>query len=154
MTLRRYLLTTILPVLVLLLVLAGVVFAQDAGVAASVPPDPAVDLGGFFSELYHGVRSGNWLVVGALALSGITYVVRKLLAPRVEWFKTDEGGVTLVFGTSLLLGLANALWVHAAFDLKFVGAVLLTAVTAAGGYSAVKRVGGKLLSWIIGKFKG
>ncbi len=125
----------------------------DAGSTAPIP-DVTSDPGGFLGELYSGVRSGNWLIVGALLLSALTLIARKVLGPTVPWFKTDTGGVVLVFGTSLILGLANALWVHAPIDLKFLGAVLMTAVTAAGGYSAVKRVLGSLVVWAIGKVKG
>jgi hypothetical protein len=119
----------------------------------STLPDAEKDPAGFFVDLYNGIRSGNWLVVGALILSGLTLLARKLLVPVVPWLKTDEEGVALVFGTSLVLGLANALWVKAPVDLKFLGAVFVTAVTAAGGYSAVKRVGSKLVVWLIGKIK-
>jgi hypothetical protein len=122
--------------------------AAGSGSAASSPaapatPDPETNPAGFLEDSYNAVRSGNWIHFAALLLIGLTWLARKPWAlGRWAFFKTDRGGVAMAFGLSILGGLGTALAALGKFptDLATYKAIAMTAVTAMGGYVALKRL--------------
>lgn len=139
---------TVAEVLILtLIVTALLMMFYRIGVASAdtVPPTPDLekDPGGFLEQVFRAARSGDWTMVTALALIGSVWVARKPWAlGRVGFFKTDRGGVAMVLGLSVVGGLANAIIALGKFptDMLTYKTILLTAVTAMGGYVALKRL--------------
>ncbi len=82
-------------------------------------------------------------MVTALALIGCVWVARKPWAlGKIKFFQTDRGGVIMVLGLSIIGGLANAIIALGKFptDVMTYKAILQTAITAIGGYVALKRI--------------
>ena len=127
--------------------------ANDMPVAAAVDPGPTPhwaqnepaqavtdDPTGFALDLYRAVRAKDyWYAVG-LFLCLLTWGFRSLLKPRVPWFATDRGGVAALAITSLLSAFALALLARQVPGWTMIGACLLGAFTAAGGWVAFKRL--------------
>jgi hypothetical protein len=97
----------------------------------------------FLMETFKAVQSGNWTAVTAMVLIGIVWLARKPWAlGRVAFFKTDRGGVIMALGLALVGGLGHAIAAAGKFpsDLATYKAIGMTAVTAMGGYVALKRL--------------
>lgn len=89
------------------------------------------------AELVKNVRSGNW----RLAASGVLALLMLGLMrfrDKIGWFGTDRGGSALVMILSLGGGLSTSLATGQPINLQFFGAVIGSALTAAGGYHWLK----------------
>lgn len=144
---RRVAITVAELLVLTLIVTLGLMLFYQIGVASADPvaavPDLDKDPGGFLEQAFQATRSGDWTMVTALALIGCVWVARKPWAlGKVAFFKTDRGGVAMVLGLSIVGGLANAIIALGKFptDMLTYKAILQTAVTAIGGYVALKRI--------------
>jgi len=110
-------------------------WAQDDP-ALVVTDDPT----GFALDLYRAVRGKDYWYATGLFLCLLTWAFRVLLTPRVPWFGTDRGGIASLAITSLLAAFALALLARQVPGWTMIGACLLGAFTAAGGWVAFKRL--------------
>ena len=102
-------------------------------------PNPE-DVGGFVASLAEAVASKNWALVAALGVVAVVHFVRRFGAGRLPWVATDRGGAALVLVTSVAGAIATALVGGAPFGLALVLQALSVAVSAAGGFSLVKKL--------------
>lgn len=154
---KRKIAVTVAEVLLLTFLVAFVLFtfywiggaSADTGSGSAVPPTPSVppdldnDLGGYLEQAFNAGVSGNWTAVTALVLIGATWVARKPWAlGKIKFFSTDRGGVVMALGLSLIGGFASSIIAMGKFptDLATYKAIAMTAVTAMGGYVALKRI--------------
>jgi hypothetical protein len=117
--------------------------AAGSGASAPTLPDPDKDPGSYLEQAFNAARSGDWTAVTALFLIGIVWLARKPWAlGKIKFFSTDRGGVVLAFGLSVLGGLATAITAMGKFptDIATYKMIAMTAVTAMGGYVALKRL--------------
>jgi len=102
-------------------------------------PDPE-RMEEFARLLLDAVQSRNYALLVALVVVLAVYLLRKFGGSRLPFLRTDRGGALLVLGVALAGAVANALAAGAPFS----GELLLTAVrvalTAAGGFTLVKRL--------------
>jgi hypothetical protein len=118
-----------------LLALPLLVFAQEA-VALPSPED----LGVFLLEAARQVAAGNWSSVAALAIVGVVFVLRKLGAKFWPWLATDAGGVVTLFLSTALLAVAAPLYAGTAIGQAALVGALSAALSAAGGWAAIRKV--------------
>lgn len=127
----------------------GVALLSFAGVAvAAQVVDPAGDGSGIVEAirpLYDAVLSGRWAFAACISLVLLTTVLRRYGAKYLPWLGTDEGGASLLlagsFGGALATALGAAQWPTAGM----LWTALTVAVSAAGGYTLVKKLGVPLL---------
>lgn len=102
-------------------------------------PDPE-RIEDFARLVLDAVQSRNYALIVALAVVLVVFLLRKFGGSRLPFLRTDRGGALLVLGVSVAGAVANALAAGAPFS----GALMLTAVrvalTAAGGFTLVKRL--------------
>ena len=108
---------------------------MGAAHAATAPPDPETDAGGFLRLLYDAATSKQWSIVAGYVLVGLAFVVRKYALGRFHWTQTRWGGFGIAVALSLAGTLGLALGTGAPIDLSTVVAALSTAMTAAGGWT-------------------
>jgi len=121
----------------------------DAGAPAPVAddatpaPGPSIDIEsdpiGSVSRFVSAIKSGNWKLVGAMALALLMLVLAKT-RDRVKWFKGDRGGAVLVSVLGLAGGFSAALSTGTAIDWKLVLGIFATTWTAVGGVTWFKRI--------------
>lgn len=113
-------------------VATGVAYAQDA------LPLPDADLGGFFLFLYEKMKSGQGMMVfgGALVLG--VYLVRKLLASQMAWFKTKLGGYVTALFTSLGLTVGVSLMAGQGLEMSLLMTAVSASFMAAGGWESLR----------------
>ncbi len=92
----------------------------------------------FVQLLVNAAMSGRWPLLVALALVGIVWLLRKLVAPKVPFFATGEGGAVMNLATSFTLALATALLPGAAFTWSLLWVALQASLVASGGWSLLK----------------
>lgn len=96
--------------------------------------------------LVGAVRQKNWRVVMGLALSLLVFGLRRLAVPRLPWPRvkafllTDRGGVVLLLGTAVASALSTLLLSGVALSPDHLIDCLGSALTAAGGYSVLKKL--------------
>lgn len=105
----------------------------------AAPPDIEGDPIGSIEQFVLAIKSGNWKMVGSLALALVMLVLVKL-RDRIKWFAGDRGGAVLVMVLGLLGGFAAALHAGATVDWKLVLGIVGTVWTAVGGVQWVKRL--------------
>lgn len=106
--------------------------------AATVPPDPEADAGGFIRLLYEAATSKQWSIVAGYVLVGLAFVVRKYALGRFAWTQTRWGGFGIAVALSLAGTLGLALGTGAPIDVSLVLSALSTAMTAAGGWTWIQ----------------
>ncbi|NTX16164.1 hypothetical protein HUA76_35880 [Myxococcus sp. CA056] len=94
----------------------------------------------FAQLLFNAVTSQNYALVASLVVVLLVYLLRKFGGAFVPFFNTDRGGAVLVLGVSLAGAVANALAAGAPFSLALVLTAVKVALTAAGGFTLVKRL--------------
>ncbi|RJS14607.1 hypothetical protein DRW03_34580 [Corallococcus sp. H22C18031201] len=94
----------------------------------------------FARMLFDAVTGRNYALAAALVVVVLVYLLRKFGGMFVPWFSTDRGGAVLVLGVSLAGAVANALAAGAPFSLGLMLTALKVALTAAGGFTLVKRL--------------
>ena len=124
------------------IVLASMAWPAFAHAADGTPPPADVPLLDLARLIYQGVTSGQLSYFGAAAgvLVLVTRVLRSYGAQLVPWFGGDAGGTVLVFGGSLGGALLTAALGGASPSLSLMWTSLLVGASAAGGYSAIKRL--------------
>ncbi|QSQ17171.1 hypothetical protein [Myxococcus landrumensis] len=108
----------------------------DGGV---VGPNPE-QLEEFARLVLDAVTSRNYALLAALVVVLLVYLLRKFGGAFVPFLRTDRGGALLVLGVSLAGAVANALAAGAPFSLALVLTAAKVALTAAGGFTLVKRL--------------
>ncbi|SDX82697.1 hypothetical protein SAMN05444383_113109 [Myxococcus xanthus] len=105
----------------------------DAGVVGS-------NLEEFARLLLDAVTSRNYALLAALVVVVLVDLLRKFGGGFIPFFNTDRGGAVLVLGVSLAGAVANALAAGAPFTLALLLTALQVALTAAGGFTIIKRI--------------
>jgi hypothetical protein len=95
--------------------------------------------------LYAAVMSGQWMLAAAAALVFFVAAARKYAAPRWPFLASDAGGVLLVLLGSFGGAAGTALAAGAVPSLAMAWVALGVAVSAAGGYSILKKLAGPLV---------
>lgn len=119
---------------VFLIALTG---AAWAATVASPDDGNLIDLA---RPVFEAIVSGKPGVASGLALVFLAAVARRYGGKRWAFLNTDAGGALLVLVGSFGGFLAAALTGGASFSLSMVYKVIAMAVSAAGGYSLVKRL--------------
>lgn len=110
----------------------------DAGPDAT-PSEP--DIGEAAGIAYKAFTSKNWSHFAAALLIVVTLVLRRYTPQLPAFFKTDRGGVLLVFSLSLLGGLGHAVLAGASFtDFDLYGRTIQIALEAIGGYVGIRKL--------------
>ena len=114
-----------------------------ASTVAADAPAPVVDVEGdpigSIEQFVAAVRSGNWKIVGAIALALLMFALAKV-RNRIAFFRGDRGGALLVAVLGLAGGFSAALSSGAEIDWKLVAGIIMTTWTAVGGVTWVKRL--------------
>ncbi|NTX39841.1 hypothetical protein HUA78_35930 [Myxococcus sp. CA033] len=108
----------------------------DVGVIGPSPEQFEV----FAQLLFNAVTSQNYALVASLVVVLLVFLLRKFGGTFVPFFNTDRGGAVLVLGVSLAGAVANALAAGAPFSLSLMLTAVKVALTAAGGFTLVKRL--------------
>lgn len=90
--------------------------------------------------VYDAFVDGQPMLAAALALVLAVALARKYLAPRWKFLATDAGGALLVLLGAMGSAFAAALAGGASLSLALTWQALGVAVTAAGGYTLIKRL--------------
>jgi hypothetical protein len=94
----------------------------------------------FARLMLDAVANRNYALLVALVVVLAVYLLRKFGGSRVPFLRTDRGGALLVIGVSLAGAVANALAAGAPFSGALMLTALRVALTAAGGFTLVKRL--------------
>ncbi|TQF10106.1 hypothetical protein FJV41_41160 [Myxococcus llanfairpwllgwyngyllgogerychwyrndrobwllllantysiliogogogochensis] len=94
----------------------------------------------FAQLLFNAVTSQNYALVASLVVVLLVFLLRKFGGRFIPFFNTDRGGAVLVLGVSLAGAVANALAAGAPFSLSLMLTAVKVALTAAGGFTLVKRL--------------
>ena len=87
--------------------------------------------------------------IAIILLIGLVYVVRRWGRAELPvvgwkllpaWFATDRGGVVITLALSFLGAIGHALAASSPVNVELFEAAVLTAVGAAGGYVAIRRM--------------
>jgi hypothetical protein len=119
---------------------AGVVAVEVAtDTPAATVPDIEGDPVGSIDVFVTAVRTGNWKMVGSIAIALIMLILGKVRG-KVKFFAGDRGGSILVMILGLLGGLSAALAAGADIDWRLVVGIVATVWTAVGGVNWAKRI--------------
>ncbi|TQF10701.1 hypothetical protein FJV41_38125 [Myxococcus llanfairpwllgwyngyllgogerychwyrndrobwllllantysiliogogogochensis] len=108
----------------------------DVGV---IGPSPE-QFDAFAQLLFNAVTSQNYALVASLVVVLLVFLLRKFGGRFIPFFNRDRGGAVLVLGVSLAGAVANALAAGAPFSLSLLLTAAKVALTAAGGFTLVKRL--------------
>jgi H+/Cl- antiporter ClcA len=86
------------------------------------------------------VQNKNYALLVALVVVLAVYVLRKFGGEFIPFFRTDRGGAVLVLAFSLAGAVANALTAGAPLSGGLLLAALQVGLTAAGGFTLIKRL--------------
>lgn len=89
--------------------------------------------------LVTAAKNGNYAYATALALVVCVALVRRYGVGRIAWLGTDAGGAALALAGSMGAAMTTAL-ATGSLSWSLVWAAIGVAVTAAGGYSLIKRL--------------
>lgn len=129
----KYLALTITATLAMLLS-----FTVVAHAAAIVDPmDGSTDLWG---TIYAALNGGHYALAASAALIVAVALLRKYAGGRWPWMHTDAGSASLVLAGSLGTALFGSLAGGGPMTWHLLYASLLVAFTAAGGYTALKKI--------------
>lgn len=92
------------------------------------------------SNAYEALRTGQLRAGIALLLVLLVAALRRFAGAAVPWLRTDRGGVALVLACALLLELSAVLQLGAPLGVGLVLSALMSGLTAAGGWVAVRRL--------------
>jgi hypothetical protein len=106
---------------------------------APTPPDIEEDPIGSIQLFIESIKTGNWRMVGSLALVLIMLILSKV-RDKIKFFSGDRGGAVLVMLLGLLGGFSAALAADATFDWKLVLGIVGTVWTGVGGWTWFKRL--------------
>lgn len=90
--------------------------------------------------LFDAVMSGQYVLGAAMALVLVVSLVRRYGAGRWPFLATDAGGAALALVSGVAGALMTALAAGAAFTWGMLARAFLVTVTAAGGYSFVRKL--------------
>lgn len=82
----------------------------------------------------------NWRYLVALCLGVVVFLLRKYVGNYVPWFKTDRGGAVLVLLVGVLGAVTTVLLSPYSLSMDHIVDAVANAVTAAGGYTILKKV--------------
>lgn len=120
--------------------------AQAQATAPTVEDSPAVEPGTSSTPgevtphevlqlLATAVNSRNWALLACALVLGAVYLVRRFIAPRVQWLASDVAGVGLSLVVAVCLSLSATLSAGKPLSLSVVLGALLTAAGASGLWS-------------------
>lgn len=112
-------------------------------VVTSTVPDPESDFIGFAKLFKEAAKNGNWKLLAVLLVIGIVWAARKygVLIPKVgDFLKSPRGGAILAILTGVFGVIATGLAASGKFSAGLVWDGLLLGLTAAGGWTVVKKL--------------
>jgi len=115
-------------------VAGGAALAGDLATADLAPPSD-----GFIDAVITAASGAQWLALGALALGGIVWLIRResgWLRAKWSWLGTDRGGALLALLIGAIAEVATSLTSQAHAPLGTTGALL--ASLAAGGRALLR----------------
>jgi hypothetical protein len=124
---------------------AALSWAQDAGVAATQPGVPPIDVAQTFSSVIVAIAAKNWWLLASIGLTVGVWLLRKYLLGKIAFFKTTIGGWVMNFGIALITALAASFAVgHHAWSDIFDAAVAALKIGAGGStlYTAIQDMTG------------
>lgn len=123
--------------------LVSVVFVGISlvGVAAfgSSVPDPS-DPSAFVAALSSAITAHRWSVLAALLVIALVWLARRYGPMKWEWLRGDRGGAALALVGSILVTLATDIASGKSFSALWLMDALMLGMTAAGGYSVVRKL--------------
>ncbi len=123
-----------------ILAVVGLLFGFTATSVAATAVAPDGDLLGLLKPIYDAVMSGNKWAAAALALVAVVALLRKYVAPRWAFLMGDAGGSLLALLASFGGASATALLAGAGMSWALLWMSVKVALTAAGGYTLIKRL--------------
>jgi hypothetical protein len=129
--------------------------AMAAPVVVAAQVTPSTDNLEIAKAIYTAVASGDYLLVAALALI-LLVAFLKWLAPKLhdsvgDFLNSDAGGALLVLLSSYGAALSTAHMAGAGWTWGLARTAAVVALTAAGGYSVLKKLFAPVLSALWGK---
>jgi hypothetical protein len=112
-------------------------FFSTAAAAGALAPDDGFNL---WAPVWEAFRHGDYVYAGALALVATVAVARLYGTDYIAWVGTDQGGAALALFGSLGATLAVSLSDGSGLTWGILSRAALIAVSAAGGYSMIKRL--------------
>ena len=94
---------------------------------------------GAMSDLVSAIRSGNWRIVAAIALSLIMLAGAKA-RDKIAFFKGDRGGIVAIFTLSAVGALATSLFADGAIDATMFLRAAEVGLLAIGGFVGFKKL--------------
>ncbi len=119
---------------------SGIVHKRASPAGANIPT-PETNLAGFASALFSAAMGRKWGTLSALGLIGLVWVLRKWGSAKIPFLKTDRGGaiLSLVSGIGLAVAAASTAPGTHSFG-EVAGTGLLSAITASGTYSLIRKL--------------
>jgi hypothetical protein len=109
----------------------------------STVPDPESDFAGFAKLFKEAAKNGNWKLLAVLLVIGIVWALRKygVLIPKVgDFLKSARGGAILTILTGVFGVIAAGLVSSGKFSAGLIWDGILLGLTAAGGWTIVKKL--------------
>jgi hypothetical protein len=109
----------------------------------STVPDPENDFAGFAKLFKEAAKNGNWKLLAVLLVIGIVWALRKygVLIPKVgDFLKSARGGAILTILTGVFGVIAAGLVSSGKFSAGLIWDGILLGLTAAGGWTIVKKL--------------
>lgn len=94
----------------------------------------------FARVVLDAVQGRNYALLASLGVVLVVYLLRKFGGARIPFLRTDRGGALLVLVVSLSGAVANALAAGAPFSAALLLTALRVGLTAAGGFTLIKRL--------------
>lgn len=124
-------------------VLADFEQKPPAAVTPSQPIDPGQDFLSFVRLCFNAAKNGEWKLVPILLIIGIVWALRKwgAMIPVIgSWLTTDRGGAILALLAGVFGVIGAGLISGASWSFTLIRDGILLGVTAAGGWSVLKKI--------------
>jgi hypothetical protein len=118
-------------------------FDKLSTIVTSTIPDPESDFIGFARLFKEAAKNGNWKLLAVLLIVGLVWAARKygVLIPEVGPFlQSPRGGAVLAIATGVFGVIAAGLAASGKFSAGLIWDGLLLGLTAAGGWTVVKKL--------------
>jgi hypothetical protein len=137
---RKRILVTAVATFFTIALFAGIALAQATGGGGGSPLD-------FLMPIYEALTGGHYAYAGCMAMVALVALVKR--GWDSPWMHTDLGGAAMIVVGTMAATLMTALGApgaHLSWPMAY--AALGTAISAAGGYSLLKRLAAPLLAKI------
>ena len=100
----------------------------------------AFDVEVFAKSVLGAVQSSNWRLLAALGVVGVVFALRKWGGKKWPFLATDRGGAALALAFGVACAFSNAFAAGQVPSLSLLMTGLSVGLTAAGGWSVVKKL--------------